>query len=757
MLTLIANPFRLLIFMLLLSMQTMGQYFITLEGRQFKNGPDNFYPLVCDYSFEIIFNGPNGSGIPPLSSLYLSPSRNYGIGSPFIQIPNNNFDFDNAADALAHIDADFLKIKSMGFNAIRTHGITATIRSQPAASFFYEVIPNYHTGLVQYPGSIAIDIGPNYNYIPNHPPPAYSPNGVTKLWDFYDQIFTLADAHGLKVLLDVGGGTIGSNYFPSHHTAYANYLSALANHFKNTTSLMAYVVIEEPDFAGNPLNSGNTENKKEAICNYTTEWYDAIKGTAASPNDPNHLVTASCVNLGTIFEWDPAVMKLDFFSPHIYPKPESYEGNSVLESYKRTLGYIQWLRDNCPMPWMTGETGFSACDDSYFGNSPTTWTPSILNPPDDDGSLSDQFWFADNILDEIRNAGGSGFSWWNYQENWWPFPSQEGYGLIDHLGNDKPVVAAFSGYLNANTQQPPPVSPFNAPANYYNPYNTGGSAPGYSYNTANANALNGDIKDANTGQGIKDAFVYAWNWLENLDVNNTPVDLSDDDPVYSSLYTFTDIVGHFQIVPYNYKNPTFANPHRISAIRVSATGAERETTGPWYNNAFYSSTINLDRHNNEYNASIQNVTVNAGFKNFRGRNSLNANNVTFLSAANSEITALNEININSYFDANIGCEVHIFTSKFQECPSYQSFTFTRMTSDIDNTTDALVEDLEKGIEIDFKPGLIEAYLDIKPNPSEGIFLFDFFERELNDSLIVVKIFDGIGNKIHHTYQVVFIL
>jgi hypothetical protein len=51
------------------------------------------------------------------------------------------------------------------------------------------------------------------------------------------------------------------------------------------------------------------------------------------------------------------------------------------------------------------------------------------------------------------------------------------------------------------------------------------------------------------GQGIKDAFVYAWNWLENLDVNNTPVDLSDDDPVYSSLYTFTDIVGHFQIVP----------------------------------------------------------------------------------------------------------------------------------------------------------------------------------------------------------------
>ena len=35
--------------------QSVGQY-ITLEGRQFKNGNDDFYPLVCNYSFLIAYN-----------------------------------------------------------------------------------------------------------------------------------------------------------------------------------------------------------------------------------------------------------------------------------------------------------------------------------------------------------------------------------------------------------------------------------------------------------------------------------------------------------------------------------------------------------------------------------------------------------------------------------------------------------------------------------------------------------------------------
>lgn len=733
------NFVKMLTISLLLSMQVVGQapYFISLDGRQFKNGPDDFYPLVCNYSFEIIFNSPNTSTNPPLSSLYLSPSRNYGIGTTLLQTPNNNFDFDNSVDALAQIDADFNRIKNMGFNAIRTHGITATIKPQLAATFYYDVVPNYHSTLIQYPSANSETIGTNFDYATN---PV-----LAKLWDFYDVIFTKADVYGLKVLLDVSSGTIGSHFYPSHHTAFKNYLTALANHFKNNKALMAYVVIEEPDMQYFPESNGNTGNKKEAICNYTTEWYDAIKGTVTNPNDPNHLITASCVSVGTVFEWDPGVMKLDFFSPHIYPGTQSFEGNSVLEPYYRNLGYIQWLRDNCPMPWITGELSFSACDDSYFGINPS-WVPSSLNPPDDWGTLSDQYWFADNILDEIRNAGGSGFSWWNYQENWWPIPGEEGMGLIDHLGNDKPVVAAFTGYLDPITKQPPPQSNFNAPVNYYNPYNTGSAAPGYNFNTANSNALIGDVYDSNTGAGIKDAYVFAWNWLSTFDPN--PQIQGDENYSYSGMHTFTDVNGHFQLVPFNFEQPSIINAHRIVAIRVSAVGAEKANDGLWGDNVFTSSTILLDRHINQFDAMIQNITVNPGVKNFRGRNTLTSNNVTFLSATKSEITAKNEINIHSNFDANVGSDVHIFTSEFQECPSYQNFAKLNGSAETDLIN--VSEDSEKSIEVQFTSKSIDAYLEVKPNPTKGIFNIAVIGISDYDTKSELKIVDMLGNLVYQT-------
>lgn len=729
------KPGKLLALLLLLNLQGMAQY-VTLEGRQFKLGGNDFYPLVCNYSFEIIFNGPDNSSFPSLSQLYLSPSRNYGIGYPGLAyLPNNHFDFDTDIGALAQIDADFQKISDMGFNAIRTHGITANIYNSPTGNFYYEIIPNYHSvgPSNYYPTVRLVPLGTAFNYATNPQ--------LAKLWDFYDIIFTKAQAHGLKVLLDVAGGTIGSNSLTTHHTSYNNYLAALADHFKNNTALMAYVVIEEPDVEGN-LNTGNT---KQEICDYTTQWYDAIKGTAGSPNDINHLITASCIGIGTVFEWDPGVMKLDFFSPHLYPGTENFEGNSTIEPYYRSLGYLQWLQENCPMPWITGETGFSACEDSYYTNTLPTWTPNPLSPPDDYGDLSDQFWFADNILDEVRNAGGSGFSWWNYQENWWPFPGEEGHGLIDHSGNNKPVVNAFTGYLNATTHQPPPPSFFNAPANYYNPYNTG-SGTLYNYNSTDDNILVGDVLDANTGLGIKDAFVFAWNWLKTIDGSDGLPCTFDDNHSWSGLYTFTDINGHFKITPYNYLQPGIVNPHRISEIRVSATGAERAFDGPWCNNFFTSSTILLDRHNIEYDALVQNLTINPGSKNFRGENTLTASNVTILSGAVSDITAGKQITINTEFDSKFNSEVHIFTSESQECPSFTSFAKIAITS---QTHENVIEANEiSSIEVVFKPKTNGLNISVIPNPSDGRFTVELLDIDLKNQQLGVKIFDMYGKKIY---------
>lgn len=733
------RPGKLLAFLLLLNLHGMAQY-VTLEGRQFKLGGNDFYPLVCNYSFEIIFNSPDISPFPSLSQLYLSPSRNYGNGYPGLAyLPNNHFDYDTDIGALAQIDADFQKISDMGFNAIRTHGITANMYNSPTGNFYYEIIPNYHSvGPSNYYPTVRLEpLGTTFNYATNPQ--------LAKLWDFYDIIFTKAQAHGLKVLLDVAGGTIGSNSLSSHHSSYNNYLAALADHFKNNTALMAYVVIEEPDLEAN----NNTGNTKKQICTYTTEWYDAIKGNNSSPNDQNHLVTASCVFVGCVFEWDPGVMKLDFFSPHLYPGTESFEGNSTIEPYYRTLGFLQWLRDNCPMPWITGETGFSACDDSYFTNTLPTWAPNPLSPPDDFGDLSDQLWFADNILDEVRNAGGSGFSWWNYQENWWPSPGEEGYGLIDHSGNDKPVVGAFTGYLNSTTHQPPSASFFNAPANYYNPYNTG-SVPVFGYNSTNDNTINGDVYDANTMEGIKDAYIFAWNWLAtDIGLDGIPHTL-DDHYTWSAMHTFTDASGHFQIIPYNFLQPTITDPHRIVKIRVSATGAERAYDGPWDDIPFFTSTILLDRNSIEYDALVQNLTVNPGIKNFRGRNTLTASDVIVLSGANSDFTARNQITINPYFEANSGSEVHIFTSEFQECPTY-NFYAKMGNQQISGGTTSLEEN-ERTIEIAFTPKSKFAYMKVKPNPGKGMFFVEFASNETESSKLIVKIYDMMGSKIYESTE-----
>ncbi|MBK9478614.1 MAG: T9SS type A sorting domain-containing protein [Bacteroidetes bacterium] len=711
--------------------------FVTLEGRQFKLNGNDFYPLVCDYSFEIIYNGSNGS-IPTLSSLYLSPARSSGAGSNTLGfLPNNNFDFDNATDALNHIDADFQRIKNMGFNAIRTHGITAIMPDNGSNSLYFETIPNYHLTPIQYPSVKIKSIGSGpFNYA--------SQLNLQKLWDFYAIIFTKAQAHDLKILLDVASGPVGSHTYTQNHIVYKNYLSALADHFKSYSSLMAYVIIEEPDFEKN-LNIGNS---KEDICNYTTLWYDAIKGTQANPNDPNHLITASCVGIGTVFEWDPGVMKLDFFSPHIYPGSEKFEGYTTTEPYQRVLGYIYWLKNNCPMPWITGETGFSACDDSYFSNTLPTWNPFILWAPDDNGTLTDQYWFAVNILNAVRDAGGSGFSWWNYQENWWPVINEEGYGLIDHSGNDKPVVAAFNNYLSNTGQTVSSGSSFVQPLNYFNPYNTG-SGTSFNYNTSNENMLSGDAYDANTGQGIKDAFVFAWNWIKTISgPDNLPCTI-DDIFYYSGMHTFTDLNGHFELTPYNYSYP-YSGKHRIVAMRISATGAERAFDGPWCDNFFTTSTVILDRHTIEYDAIIQNLIINAGFKNFRGKNTLESSNLTILPGATSKITASQQIILNSEFNASYNSEVHIFISESQECPTFSSFAKMAQVKNI--LTNESSENEIKNIEILFNNISERFELNVTPNPTEGKFLLKLVDLGSVQQQFEVKIFDMYGKKIYESIE-----
>lgn len=143
----------------------------------------------------------------------------------------------------------------------------------------------------------------------------------------------------------------------------------------------------------------------------TSAWYDAIKSS-----DPNHLITIGGSPALDYLEWDPGVMKIDFYSPHIYPKEYQYEGYVQDYAFSRVLNNMLLLDKICPMPWMIGETGHSAIDDFYKTVHGTEWLPFTYMPPDVDGNLNDQKTYADKTLAGVRNCNASGYTWWNYRK-----------------------------------------------------------------------------------------------------------------------------------------------------------------------------------------------------------------------------------------------------------------------------------------------------------------------------------------------------
>nr|MBK9652054.1 hypothetical protein [Bacteroidota bacterium] len=95
--------------------RAQGTGFVTIDGRQFKDGNgNNFYPVVCNYLLSLAFvNYSNGT-----ADFVLSPNNAYGV--------DGSFEYGNGAKTKTELDKaydrmliDFNEIKSMGFNTIR--------------------------------------------------------------------------------------------------------------------------------------------------------------------------------------------------------------------------------------------------------------------------------------------------------------------------------------------------------------------------------------------------------------------------------------------------------------------------------------------------------------------------------------------------------------------------------------------------------------------------------------------------------------
>jgi len=706
--------------LLLLGTEAKSQNYITLEGKQFYDQTGNpFFPMVMNYHADILHDG-----VTPTPNFKTVRSTAYGsVGCASFE---GGYTWTNCESSLEH---DFTKIKEMGFNTIRL--IMTPNRKNGSFGFrFYSK---------------------DYNQICPPPPPLLDPGYI---FDFNSSNYYTSDAvtffnlvgHVLDIAWNQGIHVI---YLCSDHSSdnsndrfttyddaldYANYLSALAFHLKNKPALLAYDLYNEPSWNWWKHNISPKPFKYET-CNYVNMWYDAIH-----QHDDNHLITLGGSDFGDAIYYDGTTMKLDFISMHLYAGTKIFENYNQNLFTNRMLDLIYWCTNALQRPWIIGEAGFTSAPDACINN----------NGEATHGTYAQQEDFVAAILLAIRDCGGSGFSWWCFQDlHYYCIPAslcsavtfenicsvtqtdidrvgQNYFGLLEYgdpdLVNGDPLKGYYPSTIEKlaadvfRTFNPNIQGTCTAPtAQFYNPFN----------HPSHPNQISGVIIDDDTGQPIDFAVVNA-----KTDVGFDPI---KNEPISHWHYTFTDGNGEYTIIPYDYLPGNIPDDNLINKIEIGAIGAESVISDVPYS-LFWITGLKRDFY--PYNETINNLIVyNGNVADLRGYNTLTAGgNVEFRSGSSVEMSAQNEIQLNGELTASTGCELHIFTDNmFPDCVDFSGFRVSSTPAAVNETEPEAEESLE--IELRFKKPNQVFDVEIKPNPGFGRFQLESSKTTLLNAQI----------------------
>jgi len=699
------------------SVTAQGTGYVTIQGKQFKLNGNNYYPMVMNYSIESVVHN---------STYFISPDHSFNT--------SNDFECTNLSSCNGQIQNDFNYIAGMGFNAVRL-----------------AIYPKYYPGTGFYLRFKCLDQSVCDSIIIN-PDDPYDP-GLHILLSYYDDILARANATvnsvtsqnaPLKIIFILLG--YHSDLNTTELSAWNDLFEAISAHIataSNNDALFAYDLINEPCYSVSPMKT------KEDACNMINTWYSTINA-----NDPDHLVTIGSCGYEDVTSFDPAILKLDFLSLHFYPDFQEYENRSLPSvqqtAITRSLNKVYWTQQNSALPFIIGETGFTASI-----NYPDYATQII--PLGFNGSITDQATYALQTLNATCNCGSSGYSWWSYQDVSYsdPGPSFGGnfFGLLERnhapesSAEKQPTVNNFRNYTPGITGSCPVdySSTYNINKLYYNPYQ---------HPSNPTKTITGTITDQNsTPIPIKDAYLLAWT---DLGWTFDPTPPNPQFIWHSDLhYTFSDNNGYFEVIPYaNILYPAIdiypAGTGNIVNITMSAAGAERINYGWCCNNITSNISCTLNKVN--YDVSINNHTVSNGTsENFQAKNTLTTSNIVIQSGATAEFKATNEIHLLPGFDAESGSDVHIYcTPVFLDCSNYSSFQMQRQANPY--VTQSVETEITKEIEVNFKKINIENSLSVFPNPNSGIFTVELTGGDTIEKIHSITILDMM-NRIIETHAI----
>lgn len=305
-----------------------------------------------------------------------------------------------------------------------------------------------------------------------------------------------AENAGLKVMLLLR--------YPIEKKQQEPFTIEILKRFRNNPTLFAY------DFMNEPLYfDPEPERKKEDAVNLGCRWLYLMRTHA-----PNQLYTIGFAEPIEVFEWDANLIPVDFVAFHTYQP-------------MRIPSEVYWYATYLNKPWMLGETGLPADGDSI--------------------SYRAQKQFLWEVMRLVKDAGGSGFAWWEFQDVPVGVFEHSKLGIINSEGYTSTQDKSFTmrGTIKPAAQLIPLYYKMQAekklekPMNYENMMGYGNVV------------IEGRVTDAETGKPIPGALIRGWNKWWNVGMNT----YSNDEGKFR-LYSNDENV-HFAISALCYETKTF--------------------------------------------------------------------------------------------------------------------------------------------------------------------------------------------------------